>query len=83
MQLSDLLPKDLGTFQWKWGELPFTFRGRELSSDPRGFVAKMVNCATSLKPIKIPAARRKQLQEDLNEDEAKELLRVSGEIGWL
>ncbi|CAK0861813.1 unnamed protein product [Prorocentrum cordatum] len=83
MQLSDLLPKVLGTFQWKWSELPFTFRGRELSSDPRGFLVKMVNYATSLKPIKIPAARRKQLQEDLNEDEAKELLRVSGEIGWL
>ncbi|CAK0904737.1 unnamed protein product [Prorocentrum cordatum] len=83
MQLSDLLPKVLGTFQWKWSELPFTFRGRELSSDPRGFVVKMVNYATSLKPIKIPAARRKQLQEDLSEDEAKELLRVSGEIGWL
>ncbi|CAK0827114.1 unnamed protein product [Prorocentrum cordatum] len=83
MQLSDLLPKVLGTFQWKWSELPFTFRGRELSSDPRGFLVKMVNYETSLKPIKIPAGRRKQLQEDLNEDEAKELLRVSGEIGWL
>ncbi|CAK0891172.1 unnamed protein product [Prorocentrum cordatum] len=83
MQLSDLLPKVLGTFQWKWSELPFTFRGRELSSDSRGFLVKMVNYATSLKPIKIPAGRRKQLQEDLNEDEAKELLRVSGEIGWL
>ncbi|CAK0894249.1 unnamed protein product [Prorocentrum cordatum] len=82
-QLSDLLPKVLGAFQWKWSELPFTFRGRELSSDPRGFLVKMVNYATSLKPIKIPAGRRKQLQEDLNEDEAKELLRVSGEIGWL
>ncbi|CAK0828997.1 unnamed protein product, partial [Prorocentrum cordatum] len=83
MQLSDLSPKVLGTFQWKWSELPFTFRGRELSSDPRGFLVKMVNCATSIKPIKIPAGRRKQLQEDLNENEAKELLRVSGEIGWL
>ncbi|CAK0838030.1 unnamed protein product [Prorocentrum cordatum] len=83
MQLSDLLPKVLGTFQWKWSELPFTFRGRERSSDPRGFLVKMVNYATSLKPIKIPAGRRKQLQEDVNEDEAKELLRVSGEIGWL
>ncbi|CAK0815738.1 unnamed protein product [Prorocentrum cordatum] len=83
MQLLDLLPKVLGTFQWKWSELPFTFRGRELSSDSRGFLVRMVNYATSLKPIKIPAGRRKQLQEDLNEDEAKKLLRVSGEIGWL
>ncbi|CAK0848557.1 unnamed protein product, partial [Prorocentrum cordatum] len=83
MQLSDLLPKVLGAFQWKWSELPFTFRGRELSSDPRGFLVKMVNYAISLKPIKIPAGRRNQLQEDLNEDEAKELLRVSGEVGWL
>ncbi|CAK0841114.1 unnamed protein product [Prorocentrum cordatum] len=83
MQLTDLLPKVLGTFQWMWSELPFTFHGRELSSDPRGIVVKMVNYATSLKPIKIPAARRKQLQDDLNEEEAKQLLRVSGEIGWL
>ncbi|CAK0789613.1 unnamed protein product [Prorocentrum cordatum] len=83
MQLPDLPLKVLGTFQRKWNELPFTFRGREFSSYPSCFVVKMVNYATSLKPIKIPAAWRKQLQEDLNEDEAKELLRVSGETGWL
>ena len=43
----------------------------------------MTNYATSLKPIKIPAARRKQLHEALGAEEAKELLRVSDEIGWL
>eukprot|EP00975_Prorocentrum_lima_P015951 3387753-Prorocentrum_lima.AAC.1 len=36
-----------------------------------------------LNAVVISAAHRKDLRSDLTPDEAKELPRVSGEIGWL
>ena len=67
LQLRDLLPKATRVFQWKWSDLRFIFRGHE----PRGFIVKMVNYATSLAPTKFPPARRKQLQDALSKEEAK------------
>jgi hypothetical protein len=66
-------------FQWTWTEEKFTFRGREIETDSDGFKVGMKQYASSIKGVKIPRDRRKQLEDPLTEQEG----RCAGEIGWI
>eukprot|EP00975_Prorocentrum_lima_P063965 12894722-Prorocentrum_lima.AAC.1 len=54
-----------------------------MSDDSRGLAVRMESYVEVLKPVAISTAHCKDLHRDRTPEEAKELLRVSGEIGWL
>jgi hypothetical protein len=83
LDISDVMGQSGQDFQWTWTEKKFTFRGREIEEDSDGFKVGMKQYASSIKGVKIPRDRRKQLEDPLTEQEARELWRCAGEIGWI
>ena len=70
-------------FEWQWSSSEFTFRGREYLDTEGGDCITMKQHAMSLEGVKLSKARKKHLKDPLAEGEAGELLRCSGEFGWL
>ena len=62
----------------------FIFRGREVRQHDHGHIdVSMRNYALSLKPLQIRRDRREHLEDELNQEESNQLMRVAGEMGWL
>ena len=83
MSREEVLGSVATKFEWKWTAKKFVFRGREIEKTNEAIIVTMRQYAASLKGVLILRERRKQLDSPLTEDEAKQLLRCAGEIGWI
>ena len=62
----------------------FIFRGREIKQHEGGHIdVAMRNYAMSMKLVKVDGERRKQLREELTEEERNVFQSSAGELGWL
>ena len=62
----------------------FIFRGREIKQTEQGHIdVSMRNYALSMRPIKMDAIRKKQLESDLTAEELEQMHSSAGELGWI
>ncbi|CAE8595108.1 unnamed protein product [Polarella glacialis] len=85
--LDDAFAKTVKVLNFSKSELGqdgFTFRGRELKQPENGDVEVMMrNYATTMKPVTIERARRKQPEAAVTEEEEAQLMKVFGELQWI